>query len=284
MKIGVLSTFDGLSDPELIVTAAQIAEEHEFASFLVGEHVVLFPEYASRYPYASSGRLQDGAAGILELFLSLTWIAAHTSRIRIGTGICIAAQRQPLYTAKQVSDLDYLSGGRLDFGIGIGWLREEYEALGVPWERRGVRTRECVEMMKSLWCDEVSEYGGEFYKLPPCLFNPKPVQKPHPPIYFGGESDAALRRVAELGDGWLGFRVKPDQLIERLAQLDVFLAEAGRSRDDIKIHVWPEVKAERPEDLAVYRDAGVDQVSFMYFGRSRDSLLRRAESLAKLQS
>ena len=208
------------------------------------------------------------------MFLSLTWTAAHTPRIRIFSGICIAAQRQPLYTAKQVADLDYISGGRLDFGVGLGWLREEYEALGVPRERRGMRTREYVEMMKELWCNRVSEFEGEFYTLPPCLLSPKPVQKPHPPICFEGESDPALRRVAEIGDGWLGFRVKPEQLTERLSRLDVFLAEAGRSRDDVKNQIWPDETIECSEDLAVYRDAGVDQVCFPYFGRSRDSFLR----------
>ncbi len=209
MRIGVVSGFDGRRPPDFVAAAGRIAEERGFHSFFVPEHVLFFQKYASRYPYAKDGRLPGDPDGTLEPFTALTWIAAHTSRIRLGTGICLVPQRNPVYTAKQVADVDYLSGGRVEFGVGIGWLREEFASLGVPWKKRAARTRECIEVMKTLWCDEISEHHGDLWDVGPCLQNPKPTQKPHPPIYFGGESDAALERVAALGQGWYGFQVSP---------------------------------------------------------------------------
>src|SRR5205823_9832789 len=118
-----------------------------------------------------------------------------TTRIRLGTGICLVPQRNPVYTAKQVACLDVLSKGRFDFGVGIGWYAEEFAAVGAEFARRGARTRSYLEVMRRLWTEEQPWYEDEFYRLPPVRIAPKPVQQPHPPIIFGGESDAALRRV-----------------------------------------------------------------------------------------
>ncbi|MDJ0848930.1 MAG: LLM class F420-dependent oxidoreductase [Myxococcota bacterium] len=282
MKIGVVSGFDGRRPPEFIVGAARIVEERELHSFFVPEHVVFFREYASRYPYSGDGRIPGEPDGTLEPFTALTWIAAHTSRIRLGTGICLVPQRNPVYTAKQVADVDFLSGGRLDFGVGIGWLREEFAALDVPWEKRGERTAEYVRVMQALWCEEVSAYQGELYTLPACVQNPKPVQKPHPPVFFGGESDAALRRVAQLGQGWYGFQLGLEELAERLARLDQLLAEAGRSRSDVRIYVSPRERPKGPSDVAPWAEAGVEQLIFPFFARDLVGLARRADALAEL--
>jgi probable F420-dependent oxidoreductase len=284
MRIGVVAGFDGRRPPEFVAAAGRIAEERGFHSFFVPEHVLFFQQYASRYPYAKDGRLPGDPDGTLEPFTALTWIAAHTSRIRLGTGICLVPQRNPVYTAKQVADVDYLSGGRLEFGVGIGWLREEFASLAVPWKNRAARTRECIEVMKTLWCDEISEHHGEHWDVGPCLQNPKPIQKPHPPIFFGGESDAALERVAALGQGWYGFQVSPEILPERLARLDALLKEAGRSRDEIRIYISPAGRPRQPEDLAPYADAGVDQVILPFFSRDLEGLERRADAFAKLAS
>lgn len=282
MQIGVVSGFDGRRPPEFVAAAGRIAEERGLHSFFLPEHVVFFREYASRYPYSRDGRIPGDPEGTLEPFTGLTWLAAHTSRIRLGTGICLVPQRNPVYTAKQAADLDFLSGGRLDLGVGIGWLREEFETLGVPFEGRAQRTRECIEVMKALWCHEVSEHHGPLFDVGPCVQNPKPAQKPHPPIFFGGESDAALRRVAELGQGWYGFQIAPEALPGRLARLDALLAAAGRSRGDIRVYVSPALRPERPGDLAPFADAGVDQVILPFFSRDLDGLSRRADALAKL--
>jgi probable F420-dependent oxidoreductase len=279
MKAGVQTGFSGATSPQLIADFGRIAEERGFHSIWVPEHVVFFPDYASRYPYSTDGKIPGNPDGVMEPLTALTFVAAHTESIRLGTGVCLVPQRNPIYTAKQVADVDYLSGGRLDFGIGIGWLREEFDALGVPWERRADRTRECIAVMKTLWCDEISSFKGEFFELPESLQNPKPVQKPHPPLYFGGESEPALRRVAELGQGWFGYNLTPDQLDENLKRLDTLLANANRSRSDVKIQVSPRGGSD-PDTLARFRDAGVDQVVLPLFGRDADSLRKRADALA----
>ena len=279
MKVGVQTGFSGATSPELIADFGRIAEERGFHSIWVPEHVVFFPEYASRYPYSADGKIPGNPDGVMEPLTALAFVAAHTERIRLGTGVCLVPQRNPIYTAKQVADVDYLSNGRLDFGIGIGWLREEFDALGVPWAGRADRTRECIAVMKTLWCDEISHFKGEFFDLPESMQNPKPVQKPHPPLYFGGESDPALRRVADLGQGWFGYNLTPDQLEANLEQLDAFLADAGRSRSDVKIQASPRGGYD-PDTLSRFRDLGVDQVVLPLFARDADGLRKRADALA----
>jgi probable F420-dependent oxidoreductase len=174
--------------------------------------------------------------------------------------VCLLPQRNPITTAKEASTVDWLSGGRLDLGIGIGWLREEFAALDAPFEERADRTREYVEIMRRLWCDDVSSYEGRFYDLPPCRMNPKPVQQPHPPIYFGGESDAALRRVADLGNGWHGFNHLPESAAEHIEKLDGLLGERGRSLEDVDVTVCAYLQPVEPAHLPQYRDAGLDQL------------------------
>jgi len=279
MKVGVQTGFSGATSPELIADFGQIAEERGFHSIWVPEHVVFFPEYASRYPYSADGKIPGNPDGVMEPLTALTFVAAHTERIRLGTGVCLVPQRNPIYTAKQVADVDYLSNGRLDFGIGIGWLREEFDALGVPWAGRADRTRECIAVMKTLWCDEISSFKGEFFDLPESMQNPKPVQKPHPPLYFGGESDPALRRVAELGQGWFGYNLTPDQLDTNLEHLDELLADAGRDRSDVKIQASP-CGGYDADTLSRFRDSGVDQVVLPLFARDAESLRKRADALA----
>ena len=282
MKIGVQTAFSGATSPDLIADFGRIAEASGFHSLWVPEHVVFFREYASRYPYSADGRIPGNPDGVMEPLTALSFVAACTERIRLGTGICLVPQRNPVYTAKQAADLDFLSGGRLDLGVGIGWLREEFEALGVPWERRAARTRECLGVMKTLWCDEVSSYKGEFFSLPDCLQNPKPIQKPHPPIHFGGESDAALRRVADIGQGWYGFNLTPEALPERLAQLDTFLSDAGRRREDVVVSIAPYRQRADRDGIQRYRDLGVDQVIVGFFARDVDGLERAADQVAQL--
>jgi probable F420-dependent oxidoreductase len=204
--------------------------------------------------------------------------------VRLGTGICLVPQRNPVYTAKEVASLDYLSNGRFDFGVGVGWLEEEFKALNVPFERRGARSRAYLEVMRRCWCDPISQYEGEFYSLPPCRQYPKPVQQPHPPIYFGGESDAALKRVADLGQGWFPFSIGPDELAARMQVLTKLLATRGRKRSDIRVAICPYMNSADLDLVKRYRDAGADQVVLMVFA-SRENLAgaldRMAESIAE---
>jgi probable F420-dependent oxidoreductase len=223
-----------------------------------------------------------GAVGLLDPFAALSWVAAHTQRIRLGTGICLVPQRNPVYTAKSVADLDYLSGGRVDFGVGIGWLREEFEALDVPFERRAARTSDYVRLMKSLWCDETPSYEGEFHTLPECKFGPKPVQKPHPPIIFGGNSEPALRRVAELGQGWYAHNFLPEAAAPGLAALSTLIEESGRAQAEVQRIVSPFFQEVDRGALERYRELGVDQVLLPLIAADTDGLERCGDELAEL--
>jgi probable F420-dependent oxidoreductase len=270
----------GNATPELVRAVGREAEERGFESIWVAEHVVLFDEYDSAYPYDPSGRFPAGGdAGMVEPFTALTYLAAVTEQIRLGTGICLVPQRNPVYTAKAVTDLDALSGGRVEFGVGVGWLREEFEALGMPFDRRGRRADEYLAAMRSLWCDELSEFHGELYDLRPCRMYPKPVQRPHPPVHVGGESDAALRRVARLGQGWFSFGRLPEDLPGALERLDGALAAEGRSRADITLTVSPYLHPVTPESVGRYAELGVDRLVVLCLAFNVDMLRTQLDML-----
>jgi probable F420-dependent oxidoreductase len=250
-----------IATPEFLTAYGEAAEAAGFDSIWIGEHVVFFDEYGSSYPYSDDGRLVlPPDNGMLELFTTLSFLAAATTKVRLGTAVCLVPQRNPVYTAKSVSTLDWLSAGRIDFGVGIGWLREEFDVLNEPFEKRAPRTREYMEVMRTLWRDDVSAFKGEYYDLPTCRMYPKPVQDGGPPIYFGGETDPALRRVAELGDGWHGFNHMPDGAATSVKRLEGFLADAGRKLSDVDITVCTYLQPADPSHLSAYRDAGVDQL------------------------
>jgi probable F420-dependent oxidoreductase len=282
MRIGIFTPASNpFATPDYLRALGTAAEERGFHSLWVPEHVVLFDEYRSAYPYSADGRIPaPSEAGIIDPFATLSFLAAATRTIRLGTGICLVPQRNPVYTAKEVASLDWLSDGRVDFGVGIGWLEEEFRALAVPFTRRGARCRAYLEVMRRLWCDDVSQYAGEFYTLPACRQYPKPLQTPHPPIHFGGESDAALRRVADLGQGWFGFSIGPDETAARLRALAPLLAARGRSRRDIQVSISPYMTPCDFDAVQRYRDAGVDQVILMVVAFSRDELLGVLDTLA----
>jgi probable F420-dependent oxidoreductase len=283
MRIGLFAAVGNpFATPHYLRTLGPAAEARGFHSLWAAEHVVLFDEYRSRYPYATDGRIPAGGdTGILEPFTTLSFLAAITSRIRLGTGICLVPQRNPVYTAKQAADLDWVSNGRFDLGVGVGWLEEEFQALGVPFARRGERCRDYLEVMRRLWCDAVSEYHGDFYDLPACRQYPKPLQQPHPPIHFGGESEAALRRVADIGQGWYGFNLEPEQTAEHVARLEKLLSERGRSRADVLVSVCPYFRPTDFDAVQRYRDAGVDQVILFCVAGTPDALEQRLDELAK---
>ena len=262
MRVGLfLPSVSPIATPEFLSAYGEAAEQAGFDSIWIGEHVVFFDAYGSSYPYADDGRLAlPPENGMLELFTTLSFLAAATTNVRLGTAVCLAPQRNPVYTAKSVATVDWLSGGRVDFGVGIGWLREEFDALNEPFEERAPRTREYVEVMRRLWHDDVSSFKGKYYDLPQCRMYPKPVQDGGPPLYFGGETDPALRRVADLGDGWHGFNHMPDSAAVHIKKLDGMLTERGRSLSDIDITVCAYLQPVDPSHLPAYRDAGVDQI------------------------
>jgi probable F420-dependent oxidoreductase len=281
MDIGLFAPLgNGNASADILRALGREAEDRGFESIWVAEHVVLFDDYSSRYPYAADGRFPAGGdAGLLEPLTALTYLAAVTDRIRLGTGICLVPQRNPVYTAKQVVDLDCLSGGRVDFGVGVGWLREEFEALGVPFALRGARTDEYLQVMRALWTDEVSSFEGEHYTLPACRMYPKPVQQPHPPIHVGGESAAAMRRAARHGDGWYSFNRLPRELDAPLERLDAMLAEEGRSRGDLQLTVSPYFHPVDAAAVEAYRARGVDRLVVLCLAFDVDGLRTQLDSL-----
>jgi probable F420-dependent oxidoreductase len=282
MKIGVFPpAINPIADGEYIATTAKAAEERGFACYWAPEHVVLFSQYESKYPYTQDGRLAMRAgSGVLDPFLVLTLVAANTKTIRLGTGICLVPQRNPVYTAKQVSTLDFLSGGRVDFGIGIGWQKEEFEAVGVPWPRRGPRTDRYIRLMRDLWTKPEIEWDDEFYRMGPTLCDPKPVQDPLP-VLVGGDSDAALRRAARIGDGWFGFDHDPSSVKERVGKLGGYLEAEGRSLRGFRVLISPYTRRTDAAMVEQYAEAGADELVLIGGARDAEGMVRVLDELAE---
>lgn len=285
MKIGFFAIGAGLSaEPDIIKLIATTAEACGYHSLWAPEHIVLLEQYSSSYPYSQNGRMpfETLKVDILDPFLALTFAAAVTSKIRLGTGICLVPERQPLTTAKEVATLDKLSGGRFDFGVGIGWLKEEFEALQVPWAKRAERTRDYLAAMKKLWSEEESQHQGEFVKFGAVRSFPKPVQKPYPPIIFGGESEPALRRVGEVGDGWWGVNVTPDSAKSHIANIKRYAEAAGRDTNKLFYSVTTGVGQKvTTDEVKRFADIGVHQVIVGAFGASADEYKRLIEANAE---
>ena len=260
MRIGLHAVGIGTgADPAIIAATARHAEALGFATLWCGEHVVMVDEPVSRYPYTPDGRIAVPAeADWLDPMTCLAFAAAHTSTIRLATGILLLPEHNPVIMAKQVASLDRLSGGRFTLGVGIGWSREEFDALGVPFERRGQRTAAYVAAMRALWTDEIASVDSEFVSFRGVRVNPKPTQR-HLPIILGGNSDRALTRVAEWADGWYGFNVDGlDEVADRMATLRAQCAERGRSGDDLYIAVA--LRSPSNADLGALEDLGVSEL------------------------
>ncbi|MGH9015561.1 MAG: LLM class F420-dependent oxidoreductase [Acidimicrobiia bacterium] len=237
MKFGIIFANAGpFGEPDVTAGLAQLAEEHGFESLWTVEHTVVPAGYASEYPYDESGKMPGGdEVSITDPLIWMTWVAAVTTRLRVATGILILPQRNPVTLAKELATLDVLSGGRVDLGIGVGWLREEFEALGVPFESRGARTDEYVAAMRALWNDDPATFKGEFVTFERCHSNPKPVQPGGIPIVVGGHSQAAARRAGRLGNGFFPGRYRDEELRPLLETMRASAAEAGRDPAAIEI-------------------------------------------------
>ncbi len=260
MKIGLCVPLRRFATAEFVEHLGRRTEELGFDSLWVGEHVVMFDDHKSDYPLTGTVMPGDPDDNVeIDLFTSLAYLAAVTSKIRLGSYVAVLPQRNPVYTAKEAANVDWLSNGRLEFGVGIGWSVQEDEACAAPFERRGARCRSYVEVIKRLWCDEVSEYEDEFYKLDACRMAPKPIQNPHPPIIYAGQSDATFERAAEQGQGWDSIGVMPDRLAGQIEKMTKALERHGRSRDDFSIRACPYPNEYDRDTLRQFRDLGVDQ-------------------------
>jgi probable F420-dependent oxidoreductase len=239
-------------------------------------------EPASRYPYSADGAIAvPASADWLDPLVGLSFMAAATQRIQIATGVLLVAEHNPVLLAKQAASLDVLCGGRLMLGVGVGWSREEFAALGVPFERRGARAAEYVAAMRVLWRDDVASFRGEFVAFDAVRVNPKPHRGRQIPVVLGGNSDVALRRVAAWGDGWYGFNLAGVEAArERVGVLKELCGQAGR--DIAELYLAVSLDGARPEDLPALAELGVSELVLVQ--TPPDDARRAADWVAALAS
>jgi probable F420-dependent oxidoreductase len=284
MKVGFIGVGIGAgTDAESIKTLAVHAERLGFATLWAPEHVVLVEGYKSRYPYSQSGEVMGHLdSPLLSPWVGLTYAAAFTKRIRLATGVCLVPEHNPLTLAKEIATVDHLSGGRVVVGIGIGWLEEEFQAMGIPWERRADRTRDYVAAMRRLWGDEVSAFSGEFARFANVRSFPKPVAGERLPVVVGGNTLPALRRAAEYGNGWFGLNLAPEQAAEKLNVLRELLAAKNRKLDELEIFIGPAGHRPTADDFRKFRDLGVSELVLPPFGRRGETeMIKRLEDIAR---
>ncbi|WAC90238.1 LLM class F420-dependent oxidoreductase [Mycobacterium sp. Aquia_213] len=248
------------ADRAVIDAVAYCADESGFATLWAGEHVVMVDRSASHYPYSDDGVIAVPAqADWLDPMVALAFAAAASSRITIATGVLLLPEHNPVVMAKQAASLDRLSGGRLKLGVGVGWSKEEFAALGVPFEHRAARTAEYVAAMRTLWRDDVASFDGKFVRFDSIRVNPKPVRGRRIPIMLGGNSDPALQRVASWGDGWYGFNLDDVAAVrDCVGKLDRCCTEAGRDRAELRLAVA--LRDPRDRDVDALAELGVDEL------------------------
>lgn len=266
MKIGLFGiNMDREDAPDTLLPLARKAEDMGFESVWTGEHVMIPLDYASTYPFNRSGRIGvPPETPFIDPLIALSHIAAHTTTLGLGTGINLLPQSNPLLFAKQVASLDYLAKGRLLLGLGVGWLAEEFQAMGVPFAGRGRRFDDYLGAMKKVWSGEAVEHQSEYldwsgfksYPLP----HPRPGRPSGPPIFIGGHSAAALRRTVAIGDGWFGFPKNHGELAALLSKLRQMAEAAGRDPASIEITALWRDYAAGMASLEGYRDLGVDRL------------------------
>lgn len=260
MKVGLIPVNIGVKSVDKMVGLAVHAEQVGFESVWTFEHVVVPVDYASKYPYSADGKMAvTPETNFVDPLIALSVIAASTKRVRLGTGVNILPQTNPLYLAKQAASLDFVSNGRLMLGLGVGWLREEFEALGVPFERRGARADDYLVAMRKVWSGEVVEHESEFVHWQGFKSYPLPIQNPLP-IVIGGSKGRALDRVARFGDGWYAPTASIDQLEGLLPKLDAACAKIGRDRKTIEITVMWIPAMEGPDVVKRYAELGVSRL------------------------
>jgi len=267
--------FGPCADPETAARVARCAEAAGFESVWTGEHVVLPDPQVPPSPAPPETPMLDPA-------VALAFLAGQTTTLRLATGIVILPQRNPLVLAKELASVDVVSGGRLVFGLGAGYLRAEFQALGASFGDRGARTNEAIEVMRALWTQDEPAFRGRFWSFSGVAAMPRPVQRPHPPIVVGGESPAALRRAAAQGDGWYGFAMDLERTRRAVEGLAAASAAAGRpaERGPLEISVTPSGELDR-DLVRRFEDLGVQRLVPIGRGRSGDALVAFVERTAE---
>ena len=262
-----------------VVSLAQKAEACGFESVWLPEHPIIPVHTMTPFPGAADGVIPPYYAHAMDPFVALAAAAAATSKIKLGTGICLVPERNPLHTAKEIATLDQISGGRFIFGIGAGWLQEETEIFGANFPRRWSVTREAVLAMKALWTRDEAEFHGDFIDFPLVRSYPKPIQKPHPPILLGGAAKNVLQRVVAYGDGWMPTRMSPERIQENRNRLNELATTAGRDPATLSIRVFG-----APNDADAkqrYEDAGAQAMVILLPPTQPDEAVRILEDTAQ---
>ena len=276
MKLGLYGINVGIcADPETTIAVAQAAEDAGFESVWTAEHVVLPDPQVPPSPSAPDNPLLDPV-------VALSFVAAQTETLRLGTGIIILPQRNPVILAKELASLDVLSQGRLIFGLGVGYLRPEFDALGIPFADRGARTTEYLEAIRALWTQPKPEYKGRFVHFSGIQAQPRPIQKPPPPIVMCACTPPALRRTVERGNGWYGFALDLAAAADRIAALRELEKSCDRPSElgPLEISITPPGRIDA-DAMRRYADLGVDRLIPLGMRRSRDALLELVEDLSE---
>ena len=246
MEFGFSLAVSGpMAAPDNLAAFVRRGDELGFGFVSAPDHIVIPRSIASRYPYSETGEFgrSGGSGEFLEQLTVLSFVAGHTRRLRLLTSVMVLPHRGPMHTAKILATIDVLSGGRLILGCGVGWMKEEFELLGAPpYAERGAVGDEYIRAFKELWTSDNPTFDGKYVKFSDVAFTPKPVQKPHPPIWIGGESPQALRRAATLGDGWYPLGSNPrfpvgtvEQFSEAVGRLRRYAEDAGRDPAEIDL-------------------------------------------------
>jgi probable F420-dependent oxidoreductase len=280
-QVGPLATRESLRQ------AAQVVEELGFDSVWVSEHIVVPRKQATPYPRTPTGQFPvPPDMPFLDSLSTLLFVAACTERVQLGTSVVVLPWRNPVITAKELVTLDVLSEGRLIFGVGVGWWPEEFAMLGVPFKKRGARTDEYLQLIKKLWTEDNPSFQGRFWQIEEVGFAPKPVQKPHPPIWVGGDVKAALRRAGRLGDAWHAIDYPPPQLAEMYARVQGYAKEAGRDPKAVALTLRLQMSATEDakatvERLRPYLEVGVSHIAFEMWAGSFDDFRQALERIAR---
>lgn len=277
MKFGMYGINMGAClDPETAIRTAIAAEALGFDSLWTAEHVVLPEPRTPESPLPSNTPLLDPA-------IALAHIASQTETILLATGIIILPQRSPAVLAKELASLDVLSGGRLIFGLGTGYIPKEFAAVGVPFEERGPRTDEAIDAIRSLWIDSSPHYEGQYFRVVDVDAYPRPIQKPHPPIVVGGSSPPAYRRTLAQGNGWYGFALDLDATRTCIDAIRETAKKVERpdALGRLEISVTPGVRLDR-DVVERYAELGVDRLIPIIGGADGDAIVSQLETLAKL--
>lgn len=277
MRIGLFGiNFGVCADPGVAAKIAREAEDAGFESLWTGEHVVLPEPQVPPSPVPSRVPFLDPA-------VALAMVSQHTTRVLLGTGIVILPQRNPLVLAKELASVDVVCGGRLLFGVGIGYLEPEFRALGIPFDDKGARTMDYLRAMQAVWTQEAPAYRGRFVSFSGIDAHPRPVQKPHPPIVFGGHTEAAFRRAVEIAAGWYGFAL--DEATTKTCIAGIASASAQRDRDSklgrLEISVTPPAGLPDLDAAKRYADLGVDRLILLPAAASVDELRRYVDAAAR---